>query len=226
MIAIDTYRRMLRIHHNLANVAYVNSERIPSSTNPWVKATTPGDGVAAPVISARMPAPLTGAAHPQSGVGAPDAADRLPRWAITAPSILWVVGAHGGAGESTLSALISDSRPTEHAWPLTNEDGGHSPRVLLACRSHMSGLKAAQTALREWASGSAPDIELLGLVVVADAPGKLPKPLREFVAILGGGVPRLWRLPWVDAWRLGDLKTAQAPKEVHKFLTDIGSLLS
>lgn len=99
------------------------------------------------------------------------------------------------------------------------------PRVLLVCRSNTKGLEAARRALIEWTSPQPPDIELLGLAVLADAPGKLPKPLRELATIVGGGAPRLWHLPWVEAWRTGDTDTDHLPRETRKFITDINSLL-
>nr|WP_245702893.1 hypothetical protein [Arthrobacter subterraneus] len=69
-------------------------------------------------------------------------------------------------------------------------------------------------------------MELMGLAVLADAPGKLPKPLRDLATIVGGGAPRLWHLPWVEAWRTGDAEADQLPRDTRKFITDINSLLS
>jgi hypothetical protein len=192
--------------------------------NAWIAAVTPTveQSESEPVIT--MEPPLTGAALPQKGVPAPDAADRLPRRYVTGSAALWIVGVHGGAGESTVSRLIDGSRPTEHTWPAI-EGPGMPPRVLLVCRSNVNGLESARRALIEWTSPQPPEVELLGLAVLADAPGKLPKPLRELAAIVGGGAPRLWHLPWVDAWRTSDVDTDQLPRETRQFLTEIKSLL-
>ncbi|MPY12277.1 hypothetical protein FNH21_16415 [Arthrobacter sp. KR32] len=89
----------------------------------------------------------------------------------------------------------------------------------------MNGLEAAQRALIEWTSTPLVQVDLLGLTVLADAPGKLPKPLRDLAAIVGGGAPRLWHLPWVEAWRTGDVAPEQLPREIRKFLTEVNSLL-
>lgn len=192
--------------------------------NAWIAAVTP---VKAPAEAEAAPVslpPLTGAALPQKGISEPDATDRLPRRQVSGSAVLWVVGAHGGAGESTLSRLIEGSRPTQHSWPVT-EDAENHPRVLLVCRSSVHGLQAAQRALIEWTSPRAPQMQLLGLAVLADAPGRLPKPLRDLTTIVGGGAPRLWHLPWVEAWRTNDLELRQLPRETRKFITEVHSLL-
>lgn len=194
------------------------------SQNAWIAAVTP---VTAPVEAepAQLPLPpLTGAAQPQKGIPEPDAADRLPRRYVSGSASLWVIGVHGGAGESAVTRLIDGSRSTQHTWP-TLEDPGMPPRVLLVCRSNMNGLEAARRALIEWTSPQPPEVELLGLAVSADAPGKLPKVLRDLETIVGGGAPRLWHLPWVEAWRTGDVAPEQLPRDTRKFITEINSLL-
>ena len=69
-------------------------------------------------------------------------------------------------------------------------------------------------------------MELLGLAVLADAPGKTPKALRDFTAIVGGGAPRLWTLPWVEAWRHGDSTTTPTAREYQRFITDVTALVT
>lgn len=193
-------------------------------SNRWIAAVAPPSKpeTAIPPIP-RVPA-VTGAAGPQRGIPQPDAADRLPRRYVTGSTALWIVGVHGGAGESAVTRLINGSRPTQHTWPVI-EDTGILPRVLMVCRSSMSGLEAARRALIEWAAPQAPQVELLGLAVLADAPGKLPKELRDLATIVGGGAPRLWHLPWVEAWRTGDVAPERLPREIRKFITEINSLL-
>lgn len=115
---------------------------------------------------------------------------------------LWFSSCHGGAGVSTLTALIPRSMSAGRYWP--RPEPPVQARVLLVARSHASGLCAAQAAARQWATGVLPYVRLLGLVVIADAPGKRPKPLSELIRLISGGVPRLWELPWVEALRLGE----------------------
>lgn len=124
-----------------------------------------------------------------------------------------------------MSHLIDGSRPTQHTWPVVAEDADKPARVLLVCRSNLNGLESARRALIEWTSPQPPGVELLGLAVAADAPGKLPKPLRDLAAVVAGGAPRIWHLPWVEAWRTGAAETAALPRRTRAFITDVNSLL-
>ena len=158
------------------------------SLNPWITRPAPADGADTAAPEAHVP-PAAVISAPLRGMVEPDAADRLGRRTVAGSAALWVTGAHGGSGESRIADLIGGARATGHCWPVL-QDGG-KPRVLLVCRADMRGLTAARSALTEWVSGAAPAVDLLGLAVLADAPGKTPKPLRDFTAIVGGGAPRL-----------------------------------
>lgn len=134
---------------------------------------------------------------------------------------MWWIGAHGGAGESTLAALALGSQPAGHAWPMPAERGTLS-RATIVARTNYAGLMAAQRVAREWASGSTSGmVELTGLVLVADAPGRRPKELRQLEQHVAGGYPRLWTLPWVEAWRLGEPDPASVPREYRQLLADL-----
>jgi len=79
---------------------------------------------------------------------------------------------------------------------------------------------AAQRAIRDWAAGNVP-VRLLGLVLIADAPGRLPHGLRQLAALIAGGVPAVWSLPWIEAWRIGDPPgPSNAPKAAERLLDD------
>ncbi|MCU1515352.1 MAG: hypothetical protein JWQ75_73 [Pseudarthrobacter sp.] len=189
------------------------------SLNPWI--TRPAaDNAEEAAPDAYMP-PAAVISAPLRGMVEPDAADRLARRTMTGSAALWVTGAHGGSGESRIADLIGGARATGHCWPVLAD--GSTPRVLLVCRADMRGLTAARNALTQWASGAAPELDLLGLAVLADAPGKTPKPLRDFAAIIGGGAPRLWTLPWVEAWRHRDA-TPPPAREYQRFITDVAAL--
>jgi hypothetical protein len=137
---------------------------------------------------------------------------------------LWWLGVHGGAGETTLAQLLEGSWETGHAWPQTDASATEPPNVILVARTNARGLRAAQLAAIEWASGSVP-VHLHGLVLIADAPGRLPKALKDFALVVAGGVPRVWRLPWVEAWRLGEPVCAEtAPRAVAAFLDELRAL--
>jgi hypothetical protein len=150
-------------------------------------------------------------------------ADRLPKRGVDRPAPLWWVGVHGGAGETTLEHLIAGSRAAAHAWPIGYD--GATTNVVLVARSNASGLAAAQRAAIEWASGVIPSVNLIGLVIVADAPGKPPKPLRELAHLVSGGVPQTWHVPWVEGWRLGETPDLQrAPRDVRALIASVSVL--
>ena len=159
---------------------------------------------------------------PQASVHAPRAGDRIARRDVSCGrASLWWLGVHGGAGETTLAQLLEGSWETGHAWPQAAGQATELPRVVLVARTNAHGLRAAQRAAIEWASGSVA-VELHGLVLIADAPGRLPKPLRDYAHVVAGGMPRVWRLPWVEAWRLGEPVCAEtAPKAVTAILDDL-----
>ena len=139
---------------------------------------------------------------------------------------MWWVGAHGGAGESTLEDLFSGSRAAGHCWPMSA--AGLAPAdVVLVARTHARGLEAAQLAMRQWAFPGFVEVRLLGLVLIADAPGRLPRPLRDLADHIKGGAPRVWWVPWVEAWRLGEPPGPHnAPTSVNRLLEDLRDLVA
>jgi hypothetical protein len=195
-----------------------------SDTNPWVsRAHIPATPAAATLAAPSEPA-LTGPPTPQRGIPTPDRADQLPTRTQPQTAPLWWLGVHGGAGESTLAALVPDWAGADHAWP--QQPGPDPARVVLTARSHMRGLRAAQGAATQWAAGLVPHVEVLGLVIVADAPGRIPRPLRDYAHVVAGGVPRTWHLPWIEAWRLGEPPAlAGAPREVRRLLDELHTLV-
>lgn len=138
---------------------------------------------------------------------------------------LWFSACHGGAGASTLSAIFPQGRSAGRYWPVPEPP--HRARVLLVARTHASGLCAAQAAARQWAAGVLPNVRLLGLVAIADAPGKLPKPLKDLLRLISGGVPQVWELPWVEAIRLGDPPDQiRLPSAYTRFAQDLSRIIS
>lgn len=190
--------------------------------NPWLSQPSEPDEVA-PSTAPPVPARPTGPSAPQRGVPAPDQVDQLPTCDQPQSSGLWWLGVHGGAGESTLATLTPAWRAAEHAWPRQLDA---IARVLLVARTNMRGLRAAQAAATQWAAGLVPHAEVVGLVLVADAPGRLPRPLRETAQVVSGGVPRTWSVPWVETWRLGELAApSDAPRAVRRLLDELHALI-
>ena len=108
-------------------------------------------------------------------------------------------GLHGGAGVTTLAAAIpggidGPGLPYQHGFPALP--------VVAVCRSNAGGLTDAQH-FAKWASDNAAAANVIGLVVVADAPGRLPRSLESAIRLVTGGYPQLWRVPWVQSWRVG-----------------------
>jgi len=168
----------------------------------------------------------SGPAAPQPGITAPT--HGLDVLDVPADDRLWVVGVHGGAGETTLAVALSGSG-TDRRWPRAD----NPPRVLLVARTHLSGLRAAQRAAQQWAAGAAPAVELVGLALIPDAPGKLPRELRDFAQLVAGGVPRTWFLPWEEQLRLAEPKlpgqlpvvdAADAPRSLRRLAADLLAL--
>ncbi|MEU4653152.1 DUF6668 family protein [Streptomyces sp. NPDC023723] len=110
------------------------------------------------------------------------------------------VGSHGGAGVTTL-AEVYGGQDCGRNWP----GPADPPSVLLVARTHAAGLAAAVRALDAVRHGETPPgLDLAAVVLVADAPGRLPRPLVQRVRLLESAVG-VHHVPWVPAWRLGDL---------------------
>jgi hypothetical protein len=154
-------------------------------------------------------------------VPAPDAGLPLRRVAAAELTIpWWWVGVHGGAGESTLEQLYVGTRGGGHCWPVA-EVG--RPAVVLVARTHARGLLAVQAAVRDL-SYRRVAVHLLGVLLIADAPGRLPRALRELADRVVGTalVPRSWLLPFVAEWRVGETPSrANSPKEALWLLEEL-----
>jgi hypothetical protein len=197
-----------------------------SQQNPWTRQQSPGteppQAQSGPPSHSDDGSPR-GASAPQPGVAVPAEDQQLPKFAIPAADTLWWVGVHGGSGETTMSQLLPGSRAADHRWPIPPPPVP-TPVVLVA-RTNGSGLRAAQRAAIEWASGVVQGVSVLGLVLIADAPGRLPRVLDDFADIVGGGVPRVWDIPWIEEWRRGEDPTPEnTPDEVFEVLESIYAL--
>jgi hypothetical protein len=143
---------------------------------------------------------------------------------VDRPAALWWIGVHGGSGETTLERLFSGSCATGHRWPIASGTTP-PPAVVLVARTDARGLRAVQRAVRELAELRLP-VDLLGLVLMADAPGRLPRVLRDLAGVVGGTVPRVWSLPWVEAWRAGEIPApANSPKEAGVLAVELQAVL-
>lgn len=110
------------------------------------------------------------------------------------------VKAHGGAGATSLAESLGGV-DVGARWP---EPGRGEPRrIVLVGRTSAHGLRAVSRALGALSEGNAPKgLDLLGVVLVADAPGRLPLSLLRRIRIIRS-VTRVHRVPWIPAWRVG-----------------------
>jgi hypothetical protein len=140
-------------------------------------------------------------------VAVPEAPPPEPAHATaTARRFSWVA-THGGAGTTTL-ATVFGGYDCGRNWPGPDAP----PSLLLVARTHAAGLAAVLRTLEIFRRGEAPHgLDLDAVVLVADAPGRLPKPLAQQVRTIESVID-VYRVPWVPAWRLGDL-TGHPPRE-------------
>ncbi|WP_344564594.1 DUF6668 family protein [Streptomyces axinellae] len=150
--------------------------------------------------AAAGPAPAGAAQYPELGL--PPAGGHGP--------VSWV-GAHGGAGTSTLAEVVGGSDLGRH-WP--DPAQGDAGRMLLVARTHGAGLRAASRALEALHSGQHPaGVELIAVVLVADAPGRLPFHLMQRIRVLRS-VAEVHKVPWIPGWR-GEKRSEGIPKAVR-----------
>ncbi|MBB4892085.1 hypothetical protein FHS39_001085 [Streptomyces olivoverticillatus] len=126
----------------------------------------------------------------------------------------WALGVHGGAGVSTLLRTVGGGGDANRRWPDIHGavSGVH---IVLVARADARGLAAAQAALQEWHSGQAPaSTNIVGLVLMADAPTKPPRSVRDRIRVLTGAVGQFWQVPWVEEWREGG-KARKRVKELE-----------
>ena len=140
---------------------------------------------------------------------------------VDAPSEpgLWVVGAHGGAGATTWAHLLG-AGDAGCAWPRPP----HLVDVLVMARANRTGLRAAQAAAIQWASGAVEAVDLVGLLLVADAPGRMPKGLRDYARLVKGAFPQVIEMGWVDSWRVQEAWKEPTPREAQRVLARVQEL--
>lgn len=109
---------------------------------------------------------------------------------------LWLVGASGGVGTSTLAGLCSesivDAGVQEPEW---------AGRALLVCSTSATSLESAAQLARASATGQLP-YELVGLVIVHDRPkNRITKPTLTFARSVARMFPVAMTVPYEPSWR-------------------------
>ncbi|MFC8529202.1 hypothetical protein [Nocardia sp. NPDC057227] len=112
------------------------------------------------------------------------------------PPLFAVLGAHGGAGASTLARWWAPAADTGPAWPASSHT---TQLVVIAARLCLPGLVAAGERLREWHAGAAPDgVVVLGLVLTAARPGTVPAVVRRYRATIATLATEVYEIGWHD----------------------------
>lgn len=117
------------------------------------------------------------------------------------PPVMWLLGAHGGAGVSTLARIWAPAADALGGWPAADRYRS----VIVVARTHRTGLAAAHDLLLQAAAGLVGGCTVIGLALVPDAPGKLPKTLRRSADVVASAAPVVWHLPWVPDLRVHTL---------------------
>lgn len=143
------------------------------------------------------------------GVIAPPLAQRAPVWDTVIPwpptsgtegraPLVWLLGAHGGAGVTTLARVLAPAADCWRRWPAPRPE--ESPYVAVVARETAIGLAAADALLRQHHAGLAGASAVVGLVTVAARPGRVPAAIRRDRQLYAALVPHVWRIGWHEAW--------------------------
>ncbi len=142
---------------------------------------------------------------------------RTPAHGRSRDEIGWVK-AHGGAGASSLAETLGGV-DVGARWP--EPARGEPRRIMLVGRTSARGLRAVSRALGALKDGKAPPgIDLLGVVLVADAPGRLPLALLRRIRVVRS-VTHVHRVPWIPAWRTGGQPT-YLPRQLGSLADVVG----
>lgn len=161
---------------------------------------------------------ITGPQKPLASVSAPADLIPWPRTQIEEHRLITVVGLHGGAGTSTVAAMLGEQAlDGGTGWPVASGWVRPLPRlnVVAVARTHWAGIAAAEDFTQQWISGELNDSRLLGLILVDDAP-RLLEWQRRAVKRLLRKAPLGAHIPWVESWRVQPPDFSKPPKRLDK----------
>ncbi|WP_240742167.1 DUF6668 family protein [Micromonospora zingiberis] len=143
-----------------------------------------------------------------------------PAWrrdSLSEDGIGWI-GAHGGAGASTLTRLLGGT-DIGCRWP--DPALAEPAQVMVVGRTNSDGLRAVSRALHAMKDGRHPaGMRLVGVVLIADAPGGLPAPLLGRIRLLRSIAP-VHRVPWIPSYRVGE-EPKRLPRQLTRLVTVVG----
>ncbi|WBB55272.1 hypothetical protein [Verrucosispora sp. WMMD573] len=163
-----------------------------------------GSGV--PVAGSTLDEPI--------GLRAYDSGRTGRRDTLSDDGIGWI-GAHGGAGASTLARLLGGT-DIGCRWP--DPALAEPAQVMVVGRTNLDGLRAVSRALNALREGRHPTgMRLVGVVLIADAPGRLPPTLLGRIRLLRSIAP-VHRLPWIPSYRVG-AEPKRPPRQLSRLAT-------
>ncbi|MGL3808123.1 DUF6668 family protein [Paeniglutamicibacter sp. R2-26] len=152
---------------------------------------------------------------------------------LEAPPVAWetrnvgplegvaVMGLHGGAGATTIASLLgSEATEVGRAWPLSHNAWTDSPwpiPVIAVARNDHSGLRAAETFIRSWATRQLTGSRLSALVLI-DAGPRTSEARKKTTKRLLRMVPRGTHLPWMDSWLDAPPDPARLPLRLKRII--------
>ncbi|WP_157084060.1 DUF6668 family protein [Millisia brevis] len=125
-------------------------------------------------------------------------------YVASAPPRVWLLGASGGAGVTTLERVLGFAADAGRRWPGA-DDTGQSTNVVIVARETAGGLHAAQRLLDQYAAGDTGAAVLIGLITVAHRPDPMPEGIAELRAEVVGAAPASWRIDWQGRWPQVDI---------------------
>lgn len=121
--------------------------------------------------------------------------------------LIWLVGAHGGAGCSTILMSAKDRYADAGRALPVSADPRVPARIVLCAMCTGRGLESLRGLLADWNAGLFGTTVLMGVAVTMPSP-KTPRELRRGALLVGSAAPALWRLPFIrgqspaQAWAL------------------------
>lgn len=118
--------------------------------------------------------------------------------ASSTPPRLWLLGATGGAGVTTLERVLGFAADCGRRWP--GADTGQSTNVAIVSRETAGGLRAAHRLLEQHAAGDTGGAVLVGLITVAHSPEPMTEGIARLRAEVAAAAPANWRIGWHGRW--------------------------
>lgn len=140
-----------------------------------------------------------------------------------------VIGLHGGAGTSTVAALMGAATvDLGQGWPVSmNPYTGQAypVNVIAVARDDAAGLEAAERFAHAWAGGALEGSTLRALVLVASSP-TLSEARKRRSRTLLRMIPHGTRLPWMDAWIEGPADPQRIPRRLKSIVKALHKISS